>query len=75
MLRALADFACEIDGELIYVQKGVTRVAEDHPILTDSRHLFERVPGPRGEARCECRAYDGVGRLLTETRDAPPRGA
>lgn len=70
MLRALADFACEVDGELIYVQKGVTRVAENHPVLTDSRHLFEPVPGPRGEVRSVCRALDGNGRLLGETREA-----
>jgi hypothetical protein len=69
MMRALADFACEVDGELIYVQKGVTRVSSDHPLLADSRHLFEPVTsGPGSSDRIACRALDASGKLIEDRR-------
>jgi hypothetical protein len=71
MLRALADFACEVDGELIYVEKGRTCVSSSHPMLADCRHLFEPVRG-RGsdsDTRAAVRALDGTGQLI-ETREA-----
>jgi hypothetical protein len=72
MLRALADFACEIDGELIYVEKGRTRVSSEWPGLQDCRHLFERVDGRGSDAdtRGVVRALDGTGQLI-ETRKEP----
>jgi hypothetical protein len=71
MLQALADFACEVDGELIYVEKGKTRVSSGHPMLADCRHLFEPVRG-RGsdsDTRTAVRALDATGQLI-ETREA-----
>jgi hypothetical protein len=57
MLRALADFACEVDGELIYVEKDKTRVSSQWPGLKDSRHLF--------------RARDGTGKRQRHTHRVP----
>jgi hypothetical protein len=70
MLRAIADFACEVDGELIYVEKGKTRVSSAHPMLTDCRHLFEPVRGlgSDSDTRSACRALDGTGRLIEDRR-------
>jgi hypothetical protein len=70
MMRALADFACEVDGELIYIEKGKTRVSSDHPLLRDSRHLFEPVRGlgSDSDTRTACRALDGTGRLIEDRR-------
>jgi hypothetical protein len=70
MLRALADFACEVDGELIYVEKDKTRVSSQWPGLKDSRHLFEPVTG-RGsdsDTRTACRALDSAGQLIEECK-------
>jgi hypothetical protein len=68
MLRALSDFACEVDGDLILVSKG-DLVHPDHPLLADSAHLFERVrTGHGSEIRTACRALDASGRLIEERR-------
>jgi hypothetical protein len=72
MLRALADFTVEVDGELIMIEKDKTRVSDSHPMLADCRHLFEPVRG-RGcdsDTRAAVRALDGTGRLI-ETRKEP----
>jgi hypothetical protein len=75
MLRALADFACEVDGELIFIRKGVDRVSSDWPGLADSRHLFEEVEGPgRHGDRSACRALDATGKLIEDRRSDPQRG-
>jgi hypothetical protein len=68
MYRALASFPYEDDdGELTYFEKGKTRVSPDHPVLRDTRHLFEAVTtGPGSSNRTACRALDATGRLLEE---------
>jgi hypothetical protein len=70
MLRALADFTVEIDGELVFVERGKTRVSDSHPMLADCRHLFEPVRG-RGsdsDTRTAVRAFDGTGRLIEDRK-------
>jgi hypothetical protein len=69
MLRALADFTVELDGELVFIEKGRDQVSSDWAGLKDCRHLFEPVAGAgRHGDRSQCRAYDGMGRLY-EQRD------
>jgi hypothetical protein len=69
MLQALASFPVEVDGELIYVEKGRTRVSSKWPGLEGARHLFEPVRGPGSDSdtRTAVRALDGTGQLI-ETR-------
>lgn len=70
MLRALASFPVEVDGELILIEKGRTRVSSSHPMLADCRHLFEPVRG-RGsdsDTRTAVRAFDGTGWLLEDRK-------
>jgi hypothetical protein len=70
MLKAIADFAVEVDGELICIEKNKTRVSADHPLLADCRHLFEPVRGPHSDSdeRSVVRALDATGELLEDRR-------
>lgn len=69
MLRAIADFAADIDGELVLFTKNRTRVrAGSEPPGT--RHLFEPVTtGPGTTGRSEIRALDSGGHLLEDRRE------
>jgi hypothetical protein len=72
MLKALADFTVEIDGELILIEKGKTRVSSSHPLLADCRHLFEPVRGRGGDSdtRTVVRALDATGQLIETRKEA-----
>jgi hypothetical protein len=69
MFRALTAFPCEVDGELILIEKN-ERVSSQWPGLKDSRHLFEPVTGRGSDAdtRAACRALDSAGQLIEERK-------